>query len=397
MAEQRTPAGESARASDEGDPIADARAARERLRAAQNERERVRERIDAEGEAAVETAAEAYRNAHSLLDHYDDKAIGSGRATFQAYVNLETKFVSLVDSLPEDLEARDAFEAAWDALNKSRLAERDFERARTALEPAERYPELLDAREEAAAEYRAARTAANRQREALKSEKARLERLLELASVDLDAPVERLREPIEAYNEAIRAAFEEFLQTASAREVFAFLERAEWQFLVPFESPPQDLQGYVEENPAGEHTISELLEYAEYSRSKLAHHVDDADALKRQVATQRTYLVRLDGEPLTVEWPPPEPVTLRYQLRDRRPLAERVGGQEAVDRLRTIRDLTHDPEYDRLQTAAVAAERLSPDERETLSDGRIEDELAAVREERDRLDAALEEAAEEAG
>ena len=354
----------------------------------------IRERIDREGEDVVERGAEAYRTAHSLLDHYQDTATGTGRSNFAAYVNLERQFAALVANLPEDLAEREAFEAARDAIDKRRLSEDDFERSRAALAPAERYVELLDERESAAAALHEARSGANRRLEALETEIGRLEDLQAMGSVDLDAPIERLREPIEAYDEAIRGSFESFLDTAPAREVFAVLDRGQWYPLVPFDRPPADLREYVQTTDAGESTIPELLEYAEYSRSKLSHHVDDADRLKRQVATQRTYLTRLDAAPLTIGWPPPDAATLRHRIREYRPLVARIADESVVAKLRAVEALTRDPAYERLRTAARAAVELREDERKRLRDGRVETDLAAAKEARSTLEAALERASD---
>ncbi|SDR43365.1 DUF7118 family protein [Natronobacterium texcoconense] len=362
----------------------------ESLEAARNRYEKARRRIEEEGGEAVEDAADAYRSATDLLDSYVDRATGTGRENFKAYVELEGKFASLVENLPEDLQSRAAFEDALDSIDKRRLSESDFEKAHAALEPAERYDELLREREDAREQVAEARKDASRRLGAIDDELDERERLLELANADLDAPVERLREPIEAYNEAIREAVTEYRLEASAREVFALLERSRWYPFVGYEHPPEDLREYVETSSDGEYTIPELLEYADYSRSKLEHYVEDADVLKRRVATQRTFLDNVDAEPLTIEWPPGPAGELRRRTREYRPFVERVGGGELVERLRDVRTLTYDDEYDRLQTAAQAVAQLTPEERERLTDGRVADELEALREERERLEEALE-------
>ncbi len=68
----------------------------------------------------------------------------------------------------------------------------------------------------------------------------------------------------------------------------------------------------------------------------------------------------------------------------------RVADEETVAALRTVRLLTYDDEYDRLQTAAQAVAQLTPEERDRLASGRVEDELEALRTEREELEAALE-------
>ncbi len=142
--------------------------------------------------------------------------------------------------------------------------------------------------------------------------------------------------------------------------MFALLERSRWYPFVGYDRPPEDLREYVVESSDGEYTIPELLEYADYSRSKLSHYVEDADVLKRRVATQQTYLDGIDAEALTIEWPPDEAEVLCRRTREIRPFVARVADEETVAALRTVRLLTYDDEYDRLQTAAQAVAQLTP-------------------------------------
>lgn len=363
----------------------------ERLEAARERFAQARREIEDHGGAAVVDAAEAYRDTTDLLDAYVDRATGTGRENFQAYLELEGKFDSLVDGLSDDLKGREAFEDALDVLDKRRLSESDFERAHEVLAPARQYAELLEERDAAREELVEARKTAGRRVREIDDAIDERERLLELATADLGAPVERLREPIERYDEAIRTAFREYRLEASAREVFSLLERSRWYPFVGYERPPDDLKQFVFERPAGEYTIPELLEYAGYSRSKLDHYVEDADELKRTVATQQTYLEGIDGEPLTIGWPPGPAGVLRCQSREYQPFVARVADEETVAALRDVRTLTYDSEYDRLQTAAQAVDQLAPEERERLRDGRVEDELESLRAERERLEDALEE------
>ncbi|QSX00681.1 DUF7118 family protein [Haloterrigena alkaliphila] len=377
---------------DAGSGSGDDRTPLETLEAARERFERADARIEDHGGDAVTAAAEAYRDATTLLEDYVDRATGTGRENFKAYIELEGQFDSLVESLDDELKGREAFEEALDAIDKRRLSEADFERAHEALEPAERYAELLDEREAAREAIDEARTAAAKRRRELGREISDHERLLELGNADLEAPVEDLREPIAAYNEAVEAAFEEYRLEASAREVFDLLERSRWYPFVDYTQPPDDLAAYVREDPAGEYTIPELLEYADYSRSKLEHYVDSADELKRRVATQQTFLDGIDAAPLTIPWPPGRAGVLRRRIRELRPFVARVADEEVVATLRSIRRLTTDPgfEYDQLQTAAQAVAQLSADERERLADGRVAAELEAMRTEREALEAALE-------
>ncbi len=349
----------------------------------------VANRIDEVGEARVEAVADALDRARGLLDRYEGRATGSG--DFKAFVEFKQSFSELVENLDEDLPRREAFEEANDVVDKRRISEGDFETARDRLDSAEPVAELLDERASARQSYREAKGALRRERERIDGEVERLEQLQSLGEADLDAPTGRLREPVDAYNRVVREAFRAFKREQSAREVLAFVADTGTYPLVAFRQPPEDLFAYVRESEVGTEPISTLLEYSEYSRSKLGHYVDDAADLKRHVATERTYLERLDAGPLTVDWPPPRAERLRYEARERVAVTARFAPESVVERAREVRDLAHDPEYERLREAVVAEEQLTAEQRRRLDDGGIADDLAALRDRHETLSAALEE------
>jgi hypothetical protein len=340
------------------------------------------------GESRVEAVADAYDRATDLLDRYEGSATGTG--DFQAYVTFQNAFVELVESLDDDLPGYEAFEEANEQLDKRRLSEGDFDRARETLESAREIGARLDRRDDARERVREAERAVERRIEELGDRIDDLERLTRLGDADLDAPVEKLRDPVEAYNEAVREAFEAFQTGASAREFFEFVAAADAYPLVEYRQPPSELYEYVFEHPAGEEPLPTLLEYADYSASKLDHYVDDPSALRTHVAVHRTYLERLDAEPLTVAWPPAPAATLRYRLREREALVHRFADEETVSRLRTLRALTREAAFADLREAAVAREELDERERERLANGAVDDDLAEARAARERLREALE-------
>ena len=293
-------------------------------------------------------------------------------------------FRSLLD---DELPHQSEFEAAREAIDKRRLSESDFDRARDALEPVQADLERLDRLESAASELRSAYSAGEEAIETLVEEIDRLERLLELGEADLDAPIEQLRETIETYNEAVETAFDELRTEASARELFAVLADAEQYPLVELEQPPEEVRTYLEERPVGEKPLSKLLEYAEYSPSKLDHYVEQPQTLKRTIATQRTALERIDAAPFTIDWPPPSAERVPWYTRELRGAASQLLDETALAALRELEALARDERtYDRLQTAAAAAEQLSEADRKRLESGEIERELERIRAQRSRID-----------
>ncbi|SFR33883.1 hypothetical protein SAMN04487947_0075 [Halogeometricum rufum] len=375
--------------SDETPNADDADDLRERLLAARADRDDAEAAIAETGEESVVAAADAYRKATRLLDDYEESAVGTG--DFQAYVEFQDKFLGLVEDLPEDLPDRDAFEAAADRMDRRRLRERDFEGARADLEPAAAYVDRLDRRTETTDALTEARRDAKLLLNDLDDRIEELERLVKLGEADVDAPVERLRDPIEAYDERVTEEFRSFKSSASIREVLSVVEAAEWYPLVEFRSPPRDLREFARESPDADEPIPTLLDYADYTGSKLDHYAEDPAMLQTSVAVHRTYLERLDAGPLRVPSPPPDAETLRRRANELVSVLSRFADEETIAALRRVRELTRRDDYERLRTATRARTELTDDELERLRSGAVESDLAELRDARDALAEALSE------
>ena len=359
--------------------VEDLRSARERLAAVESE-------IESVGEAAVIDAADAYRKATQLLDRYEGSATGTG--DFQAYVEFQDKFLGLVEER-DDTPASEAFSAAGERLDQRRLSESDFDRARDDLEPAAEYVDLLDRREDAEEAVAKARRDARLCRRDLDEEIDERAEWLAVGEADLDAPVAELTDPIETYNDAVLDEFDEFYASASIAAVVDFLDRAESFPLVEFRSPPRDLREFAAESPDADEPIPTLLEYADYTGSKLDHYAEDPGLLQTTVAVHRTYLERLSGEPLTVSLPPPPPEELRFRARELVSLLGRFADEETVAQVRTVRDLTRRDDYRTLRRATRAHQELDADELAAVQSGAAAAELERLRDARDRLVTAL--------
>ncbi len=373
-------AGRGTSTGDGEDLVAELAAAEERLGAA--------EAAVAEfGEADLDRLAAAHEDFSGLLDRYEEPATGDG--DFQQFIEFQENVAGFVDRLDEDLLLYEVFEECDEYLQQRRLTEGDFAHVREQLEPVADLAARLEERDAAREAYRSARTRVRTRRRELADRVADLKRLRDLGEADLDAPTERLRDPVEAYNEQVREAFGRFRREEPARDVLDTLADLAAIPLVPYEAPPDDLHAYVRDHEAGEEPVGQLLEYADYSRSKLAHYVADPDPLKRAVATRRTYLRGVDPAPLTVDWPPPEAGVLRYRCDELTGAVDRVA-PDAVAALRAVGRLPRETDYERLRTAAVARAELSPEERERVRSGAVEAELERAREQRTRLGEALE-------
>lgn len=352
------------------------------------------DRVEESGEERLQRLAEYYAELTGLFDRYESRIVsdGEGEVDMDAFIEYQDELARFFEHLPEDLPHREDFEAVDEMMHERYLKHADFRDAREALSPVTELVERLEERDRTRDRLEAARNALERERQSIDERIGECKRLVELGDADLDAPVGRLREPIEAYNDAVSTAFESFTQSASARGVLEFVESTAAFPLVKYRQPPADLLEYVQTAEAGTESIPQLLEYAEYSVSKLEHYVAEARALKRNVATHRTYLQRLDAEPLTIGWPPPTAETLRFQCRERLSVAARFDPPEPVEkRLRDVRALGRREDYERLRESAVARTQLDEEERRRLKRGEIQAELEQLREQRERLLAVLDE------
>ncbi|SEW18981.1 DUF7118 family protein [Halobacterium jilantaiense] len=344
--------------------------------------------VDEHGADSLEALRAALRDLDVLFEQYEDDATGTG--DFQAYLSFQDDIVALVEGFDDDLPERDAFESLLDLFKQRRLSEADFDEARDRLRDARDLVERLDTLDEAREEYRQTRSRVADAADEYADEVASLERLQRLGNADLDAPVADLRDPIEAYDDAVTDAFETFRREAPAREFLDFVETTEAYPLVGFEPVPEDLADFVANQPAGEEPIPTLLDYAEYSPSKLEHYVDAPRTLKRAVSGNRTYLDRLDADPLTVGWPPAPAEELAYRLDELVSVAARFAGDDVLEPLHAVRRWVRSDDYDRLRDAAVATHELTDAEKRRIEAG-VEDDLQRARENEQRLRDALDE------
>jgi len=362
------------------DPLSEYEAARETLA----ERQAAVEEIGAQ---QLQQLADALDDATLLLDRYEESATGTG--DFGSYIEFQSQVVELVEPLPEDLPRRDCFERYSDVLHRRALRSKEFDAARDALEGARPLRARLQKRNDAEKRVQQARRELLERRDTLETEVETLESLRAYQGIDFDAPVEQVREPIETYNEATRAAFDAFTHDAPVRELFALLETTEQYPLVPFRSPPERLTAYLETAPPGTESLHGLLELASFSASKLSHYVEDTTAFQTAVAANRTYLEALDASPLTIDWPPPSGGVLRFRARELRAVLDRFPTPDVASQARTLRALARTEEYARLSEVARAREELDEADRSRLRDGTVESELEAKRQELDRVREAL--------
>lgn len=346
--------------------------------------------VEAHGRDTLNQLADAYEEARRLLTQYEEQATDTGIEEFVRFAQFKQSFSALVESLDEELPATDAFAAAQTAIDKRRLTKDDFETARAELAPVREQLSLLDDLDAARDRLIDARHQAAARHDELTAEYERLQRVKRLGTADLDRSVSPLREPITTYNDAVRTAIQTLRRDRPAREFLAVLDRAQLYPLVPLPEPPTRLQTYLTESPAGTEPVATLLEWLEYSPSKLRHYVADPTAFRQAVATERSFLADLRPAPLLLDWPPPEPDVVPYLTRSRRRVIGSYLQPDASQALRQLEACARDKtQYEQLRATAVAQAELTDAERAALESGTLPDQLAETEAAIDAIEAAL--------
>lgn len=364
----------------------------EQLEARAEEYADIADRVTADGRANLEDLADLHRDAVALLNQYEDTATETGAKGFADFAQFKMQFTRLADAAA-DLPDDGAIEAARDAIDKRRLSGSDFDRARAELDPITDRVSRLDDMEAARQDLIDARDAAASRREQLQAELEEREQVLALADVDLEAPVDDLRDPIERWNEGVAAAVTTLRQDRPARKAMNRFERIASYPLIDMESPPEELKTYLNDSEAGTHTIAELLEYADHSPSKLRHYVDDPDTFRRIIRTRRSSLEALEADPLQIDWPPPPAESIPWLARELRGAIGSLVDDAAIGALREVVALARDEsDYEHVREAAMAHEQLDADDRQRLESGAIEAEIEIREEAIAAIDEALQSA-----
>lgn len=351
--------------------------------------EQIQSTIAEIGEERLERLAVHYEELVELFDRYEEEATGDG--DFQVFIEFQQSMAEFVEGLPDDLRQRERFEEVDDVMQQRRLTEDDFDQARSIIAPIARDVDLLEERDKARDQYEELQEKAQQRLRELSERIAELEALLQLTDADLDAPVEQLHKPIQAYNERITEAFTTYKREEPARDVLDFLATTGSFPLVDFHEPPEELHNYVHNDPPGTEPIPQLLEYADYSESKLAHYVDEPATLKRVIGSNQTYLQWIDADPLTVSWPPPSQEHLQWRLRELVQVANRFASEDLIAQLRYLRKLPEKTEYERLRESAQARQQTTEEQRRRLANGEASTELDVRQAAHDRLKAKLDE------
>ncbi len=345
--------------------------------------------IDDIGEDRLNDLNDRYQEFTTLLKTYKESASGTGRETFQEYVAFQGELDAFESALPSNALKTDVFKDAIEYLDQRRLNQGDFEEAHAILAPIEDRLAIIEDREKAREEFASAKRAIQQQIDDLDDEIERLERALSFENVDFTVSVDQLRSLIDSYNTAISTDFSSFKSNAPAHDFIQFIEKTTNYPLVAFPSPPSELIEYLESADIGNEPLPHILEYTDYTRSKLSHYVDDPSTFNARIAANQTYLDRLSPSPLTISWPPPPQEELHWILRELISVVNRIATSDTMKKLNTLQNFAHKNEYSDIRRAAKAESVLDDTEKERLASGELTAEHEAKQQEKDKLQTAL--------
>lgn len=345
--------------------------------------------IDEIGPARLDELNHLYNRFDSLLSAYKESASGSGRETFEQYIAFQSELETFETSLPEDGLETGVFEDAIDFLDQRRLQESDFEEARVILEPAADTLGILTERDDARNTYTAAKRDVEQRINELTDEIEHLQELLAFEHTDFDVPVGQLRSLIEAYNQAVRDDFSSYKSNTSSREFIQFLETTTAYPLIEFPAPPSELVNYLESTEIGTEPTPRLLEYTNFTRSKLSHYVDDPSTFQARIGANQTYLDRISADPLIISWPPSAQDELHWRIRELTSVINRFAPAETVRKLNDLQKFSHRDDYPDIRLAAQADATLDEQEKQRLTTGELREELESKQRDRDQLRSAL--------
>lgn len=345
--------------------------------------------IDEIGPARLDELNHLYNRFDSLLSAYKESASGSGRETFEQYIAFQSELETFETSLPEDGLETGVFEDAIDFLDQRRLQESDFEEARVILEPAADTLGILTERDDARNTYTAAKRDVEQRIDELTDEIEHLQELLAFEHTDFDVPVGQLRSLIDAYNQAVRDDFSSYKSNTSSREFIQFLETTTAYPLIEFPAPPSELVNYLESTEIGTEPTPRLLEYTNFTRSKLSHYVDDPSTFQARIGANQTYLDRISADPLIISWPPSAQDELHWRIRELTSVINRFAPAETVRKLNDLQKFSHRDDYPDIRLAAQADATLDEQEKQRLTTGELREELESKQRDRDQLRSAL--------
>ncbi|PSQ63555.1 MAG: hypothetical protein BRD21_02270, partial [Halobacteriales archaeon SW_8_66_22] len=158
--------------------------------------ERAEERVAEFGEEKLQRLAGVYHEFVGVLDRYEDQVTDDG-GDVQTNIEFQSQIAEVSKQLSDDLLLSETFQECDEYLQQKWFSESDFEHVYEQLDPVSDLVGRLEERDAALEAYRETRRDVRYRIRELDEEINELERLSRLGNADLDAPTERLREPVD--------------------------------------------------------------------------------------------------------------------------------------------------------------------------------------------------------
>lgn len=319
-----------------------------------------------------------------LVREYEDKD-----RTFKTHRSLRMTLDRLARRIQKSYENEEIGEEV-EHFDKALVHARDWhwKDTRRALEPLEEIAGLRDERNRVEKEIRRQKKARRKKRRELE-ERAR--RLRSLRDTRLDPGAEEyihsIQERLDRVNERIVGVLDALVSNAPTREVIRLLGDVgiRPELGLPRAPDKSGLMGFLGSHPVGNEPIYRVLEYADYSDSRLSHYVDRPREFKDAMSANLAYLEKItDIRRLAPKLQVEPGGMLARRLSALTSLVSRAGSlvekdtSGLVQELREMRREVLSGEYARHFSSYRRIQRLSQEERRLVEAGAVEDELAEV-------------------
>ncbi|MDY6765077.1 MAG: hypothetical protein SV377_05240 [Halobacteria archaeon] len=352
------------------------------------ELKRARQRIEDIGLEKAKKTHDFYSELSETMDEYREDAVGTG--DFETYVEFQGILDDMLERVKknqDEIHRPEDFERVIDDFEKRVIRESDFRHAESTLSDVRELSETIDRINEIEKELRYEKGKLERRKSELESRLKSIKRKIDTAKGVSDIDPSPLVSLIESYNSSVETDFEEFYNNAPAIKVARIGEKARDFPLADIKPLDKETVRILERTGMGRKTVSEVLEYADYSDSKLSHYIDKPEEFRRNVSQTWFKLLSADDFKISVETPQN---LIKHKVPELVRVVGEFGSDETVRKLREIHSIAERGEYAPMRRAYLSEKETGDKNLEDLQEEKedIESEIGEIKSKIDEIESA---------
>lgn len=352
------------------------------------ELKRARQRIEDIGLEKAKKTHDFYSELSETMEEYREDAVGTG--DFETYVEFQgilDDLLQRINNSQNEVYRAEDFERVIDGFEKRVIRESDFRRAESRLADVRELAETIDRVREIEKELRYEKGRLERRKSELESRLKRVGRKIDTAKGVSDIDPSPLISIIESYNSSVETDFEEFYNSAPSIKVARLGEKARDLPLADIKPLDKETVEILRRTGMGQKTVSEVLEYADYSNSKLSHYIERPDEFRRNVSQTWFKLLSADDFKISVETPQN---LIKHKVPELIRIVDEFGSEETVRRLREIHSVAEKGEYAPMRRAYLSEKETGDKGLEDLQEEKrdIESEIDEIESKIDEIESA---------